>query len=334
MAAVLEEPYTSPWAKAWETALGLVSPARRHTLEKYAPGYARMWNEMTIRPERAAAVRAAARGVLEDKARYREVEAATGVPWWFVGVVHKMECNRSFEKHLHNGDSLKRRTWRVPAGRPLRGFGPFTWQESAVDALRLKGLQNVKAWTIERVCFELERFNGFGYRQYNIPSPYLWSYANHYRRGKYVRDGVWDSRAVSEQSGAVPMLAELMRLDPSISIKPGRSYEPPEAPPTNEDERLPPTPSAAKSLARSRTMFGGVVAAIGWAVGKAAEWIGDPIGTVAAVVDSADAFAAPLSRLAEITGTALPWIGAAALCYGLALVFGARIMATLKGKIG
>jgi hypothetical protein len=90
----------------------------------------------------------------------------------------------------------------VPAGR-----GPFrTFEEGALDALRLKGYQNIRDWSVARCLYEAERFNGFGYVSRGINSPYLWSYTDLYTRGKYVSDGVWSVRAVSSQCGVVPIM--------------------------------------------------------------------------------------------------------------------------------
>ena len=43
----------------------------------------------------------------------------------------------------------------------------------------------------DQTLYELERYNGFGYRDRRpqVLSPYLWSFSNHYSRGKYVADG-------------------------------------------------------------------------------------------------------------------------------------------------
>lgn len=143
---------------------------------------------------------------------YKKISKATGgIPWEFIAVIHHLECGGNFSKHLHNGDSLKRKTVRVPAGRPLKGNGPFTFFESAVDALTMKGFDKIVDWSTERMVYELERYNGFGYRTYrNINSPYLWSGTNHYSKGKYVADGKYDSQAVSKQTGAVPVLLILL----------------------------------------------------------------------------------------------------------------------------
>jgi lysozyme family protein len=184
------------------------------------PEYNRLWASMEIRSSWHAPLERRARAILANKPRYQAVSAKTGVPWFFIGVIHSLECGLSFSKHLHNGDSLKARTWRVPAGRPKNGSPPFTWEESACDALMMKSLDKVKDWSAARICFELERYNGFGYRTYHpgTLSPYLWSGSTHYVKGKYVADGKWSSTAVSQQTGAIPLLVKLAELDHSIVL--------------------------------------------------------------------------------------------------------------------
>lgn len=142
---------------------------------------------------------------------YQDVELATGVPWWFVAVIHNMECSGNFKQHLHNGDPLTARTVQVPRGRPKDGNPPFEWEESAIDALMLKKLDQWDDWTVGGVLFKLEEYNGFGYRLKHpeVKSPYLWSGCQHYVKGKYVDDGQWSADAVSKQIG-VAILLKLM----------------------------------------------------------------------------------------------------------------------------
>lgn len=182
--------------------------------------YERLWADCKVRPTWTAAVDKRARAILANKARYEAVSTETGVPWVFIGVVHSMECGLSFSKHLHNGDPLSARTVRVPAGRPAKGKPPYTWEESAADALGMKGLWRIKDWSPARLCYELERYNGFGYRHYHPEtlSPYLWSGTNHYARGKYVADGKWSASAVSGQTGAVALVKRLAEIDPTITF--------------------------------------------------------------------------------------------------------------------
>lgn len=190
--------------------------------------YARLWATMQISPAKVSAADTVAKQIIAAKPRYQAVTAATGVPYHVIGLIHAMEASLSFAKHLHNGDPLTARTKQVPAGRPKAGSPPFTWEESAIDALRYDGLDTVKDWSPERIAFVLEGFNGFGYREHHpsVLTPYLWSFTNHYTHGKYRADGVWDADLVSQQCGAMPILARLIALDPSIQLAPAGTVAP------------------------------------------------------------------------------------------------------------
>ena len=180
--------------------------------------YEDLWATCELRPSKMAAAKVTAKKIAANRSRYEEVAGLSNVPWYVIGLIHAMECGLSFSGHLHNGDSLKARTWQVPKGRPKTGTAPFTWEESACDAMKFDGLDKVDDWTPARMCYELERYNGVGYLRYHpeVKSPYLWSGTNHYARGKYVADGKWDSNAVSGQSGAIAILKCLMELEDGI----------------------------------------------------------------------------------------------------------------------
>lgn len=180
--------------------------------------YAQLWASAVTRSSFKPALDASAKKIIESKERYQTVAAMTNVPWYVIGLIHQMEAGCSFACHLHNGDSLARRTVQVPANRPPTGNGPFKWEASACDALLMKRLETITEWSIERICFELERYNGWGYRNYHKTTltPYLWSGTVHYARGKYVADGKWDSTHVSKQTGAIPLLKRIMELDESV----------------------------------------------------------------------------------------------------------------------
>lgn len=184
------------------------------TYESCEGSYSSFLGSMQIKPSRQAAFDAAARRIISYKNKYEEVENATGVPWYFVGVIHYRESNCDFRTHLHNGDPLTRRTYHVPAGRPLHGNPPFTWLESAVDALNQKGFDKVTDWSDEHMCYMLEVYNGMGYRMYhpNVPSPYLWGGSNHYVTGKYVSDGHFDSNHTDVQLGVIPLMFTIRKM--------------------------------------------------------------------------------------------------------------------------
>jgi lysozyme family protein len=154
-----------------------------------------------VRPQYQRNVDYYVQHIADKKATYADVVGALGVPWFFVGIIHGMESGFNFNTHLHNGDPLSARTVHVPAGRPS-GSPPFSWRDSAIDALVFQGLDKVKDWGIPRMLYVLETYNGFGYRFQGLVSPYLWSFSNLYTKGKYVADNKFDPEAVSQQCGA------------------------------------------------------------------------------------------------------------------------------------
>jgi lysozyme family protein len=172
--------------------------------------YQKLFDTCVIRPERASAVKPLVTSLLANKSRYQAVAEQTDVPWYIIAVIHNMESSQSFKKHLHNGDPLTARTVQVPKGRPAIGNPPFTWEDSAIDALVFENFDRVEDWTLPGSLFRLEGFNGFGSRSRGINSPYLWSFSNHYTKGKFVKDGVFDSNAVSQQCGVALLLRRMV----------------------------------------------------------------------------------------------------------------------------
>lgn len=173
--------------------------------------YEQIFDTCRLRPERQAGVERVVDKLADHRSRYEAVTERRGVPWPFVALVHHMESGCDFASHLHNGDPLIARTVRVPAGRPREGSPPFTWEESAADAMALKRLGERTDWSLAGMLFQLERYNGWGYRKFHpeVLSPYLWSFSDHYERGKYVADGRWSDTAVSRQCGAAVVLRRM-----------------------------------------------------------------------------------------------------------------------------
>jgi lysozyme family protein len=163
--------------------------------------------------------------ILANRIRYERVSSDTGAPWYFVAAIHNMEASQRFDRHLHNGDRLTARTQHVPAGRPAVGEPPFTWEQSAEDALTMHKIGSVEQWTLPRMLYEMEKYNGWGYRLYHahVKSPYLWGFSNHYISGKYVADGTWSDTAVSRQCGAaviIRRLEERHEIEPFAELVP------------------------------------------------------------------------------------------------------------------
>lgn len=182
------------------------------TFAELASEYESLWARMKIRPERVADVDVIARKLLANKARYQAVASQFGsMPWEFIAALHNRESGADFGTYLGNGEPLDQVTRLVPKGR-----GPFaSWEAGAVDALKLKNYQAITAWPVARVAYEVERFNGFGYRDHhpNVLSPYLWSFTDLYSVGKYAADGQFASTLVDKQCGVMPIIKRIREIE-------------------------------------------------------------------------------------------------------------------------
>lgn len=171
--------------------------------------YESRFRTATVRPEFRGRAGNVVTQIVKSRERYETVTSRTKVPWYVVGVIHSLECSGDFNCHLHNGDPLRRRTVNVPAGRPVTGKPPFSWEDSATDALTFDGFTSWTDWSVGGTLYKLEGYNGMGYRKRGVPTPYLWSGSQHYTRGKYVADGRFDPKAVSAQLGAAVVLKKM-----------------------------------------------------------------------------------------------------------------------------
>ncbi len=187
------------------------------SFEQLSDEYQRLWDTMEF--TRTQEIMSQARKIIAGRTIYAELEDKLGIPWWFIGALHMRESSCNFSTHLHNGDSLSKRTIHVPRGYPKASPSDgikYTWLESAEDALRLKGLEKIGIdnWGIPRLLYEGERYNGFGYRMNSrMPlSPYLWSGTQHYKRGKYIADGRYSSTTVDPQLGIAPLMKAVLDI--------------------------------------------------------------------------------------------------------------------------
>lgn len=202
-----QRPATRGDALAGIDAAGLPLPRDASNLESLRDEYRRYFTACRVRPDRVLEADASCRRIEASRARYEALGQGLDIPWHVIGVLHHMECNCAFDRHLHNGDPLTARTVRKPAGRPAAAPSngiTYTWEESAADALA--DLARTGSWAVERLLFQAERFNGWGYRWRGLPSAYLWSGSNLYVKGKFPRDGVFDPELVSDQIGVGTLL--------------------------------------------------------------------------------------------------------------------------------
>jgi lysozyme family protein len=175
------------------------------------PVYQRQWDAMeAIDDEWKATFKQLGEHAISNKARYVGVEIETGVPWMMIAAIHRRESDCDFDTYLGNGEPLDEVTTLVPAGR-----GPFeTWEEGAIDALTYDGLTEVTDWRLEKMIFYSEKYNGVGYHNKGLPSPYCWAGTTIQQPGKYVADGKFDPNAWDKQPGCCGILYAVHRLDP------------------------------------------------------------------------------------------------------------------------
>lgn len=122
------------------------------------------------------------------KEKYVEVARQARVPYLLVGIIHYLEANNDFTRSVRDGSKL-------PAGKD--------WVKDAVEVMKA---YSSNEWTVGKMLWTMEKHNGFGYKRRGIETPYLWSGTNLYKKGKYVRDGVFDPEAVSKQIGGALIL--------------------------------------------------------------------------------------------------------------------------------
>jgi lysozyme family protein len=179
---------------------------------------AERWTAMHPDPALAAALDRVAGRLVDPaaKARYETVSAQTKVPWFIVAVIHEREASQSWAANLAQGDPWNAVSLHVPKGQ-----GPFdSWEAAAVNALQRCApyAAHWTDWSVGGALTLLEQYNGLGYAQRGVPSPYLWAGTDQYRSGKYIADGHYDPNAVDHQLGCAALLARMAAADQSINL--------------------------------------------------------------------------------------------------------------------
>jgi lysozyme family protein len=163
---------------------------------------------MKINPDREATVKKVANKLITNRKLYELAVSGTSVPWWFVAVIHYRESNCDFKTYLGNGEPLNRVTRLVPIGH-----GPFaSFRDGVLDALAYQGYIKNADWSIEHCLYLLEKYNGLGYANKGLPSPYLWGGTSIQKPGKYVSDGKFDPSVTDTQLGVAPLIRLISAL--------------------------------------------------------------------------------------------------------------------------
>lgn len=181
------------------------------------PNWIEIAQNIKIDPEHRNRVLYIARLGMKFRRRYRKVANRVNpvMPISFIAFLHCRESAFNFNSVLHNGEDLKEvnkhGTRLVPSGR---GKGErWTWEDAAVDALKMKGIDKIEDWSFANCLKLAEEWNGLGYRNKVGDSgevelsPYVTAYTNyHDETGKYVSDGKYDPKAKEGQIGCAAFM--------------------------------------------------------------------------------------------------------------------------------
>lgn len=144
--------------------------------------------------------------------RYIPIQNKTGVPWELVAAIHYLESRMDFRRNLFNGQPWKEKTTKQPVG-----LGPWrSWEESAIEAMSIRTFK-AKDITLESMLEYAEAYNGMGYYNRKIFSPYLWAGTNKYKKGLFIHDYVFDADGEQKVPGLYAILMDL-------SKKTGKAY--------------------------------------------------------------------------------------------------------------
>ena len=140
----------------------------------------------------------------KNKAKYKEVEAATGVPAELICAIHYREGGCKFNTYLHNGEKLGHVTKQVPKGKYFTD-----WTEAAIDALKDKNPSKYNFNKRDDLLEFAERYNGLGYRKRGLQSPYVWAGTDRYSGGMFVSDGNYNASARDNRVGVAAIVKSL-----------------------------------------------------------------------------------------------------------------------------
>lgn len=133
------------------------------------------------------------------------------MPPQLIAAIHYRESSCNFKTYLHNGDPLGKPTIHVPKGIY---FEKFT--DAAVDALKEKNKFRKKyklkadSKDMAAMLSFAEVYNGLGYFNKGVVSPYIYSGTNLYKKGKFVSDGSYNASVTDKQPGVYILIKKII----------------------------------------------------------------------------------------------------------------------------
>lgn len=160
----------------------------------------------------------------QNRHRYEEVSAATNMPAELIAAIHWREGSGHFNTYLHQGDPLGKPAVNVPNDIPVF----YEWEEAAIHALNMqyhKSRQEDLEITADTrnpnaLASYAETYNGLGYYNRGMASPYVYAGTDQYTSGKYVADGSFNRNVVDRQLGVMPMLGAIGGIQTKQDMSP------------------------------------------------------------------------------------------------------------------
>ncbi len=204
-----------------------------HPFPALAPEYASWVANCRPLPSRVAEIDKVARRLTAPAAltRLDRVREATRIPVVVQATIGERECGFNFAKNWGQGDPLTRPSIHVPKGRPPLGPPPndrfpVSWEYAAIDAFTVCDRLDVNSapWSLAYACFKWEFYNGGGYRAHGLRTPYVVGGTNLQQAGKYVADGVFQTKRpdgsplFDSQLGCLPVALRMIELVPDLAF--------------------------------------------------------------------------------------------------------------------
>jgi lysozyme family protein/peptidoglycan hydrolase-like protein with peptidoglycan-binding domain len=166
----------------------------------------------------------------KNQQRYVYVASQTGVPAALIAAIHYRESSMRFDTYLHQGDRLGRPAVNHPSNIPVF----HVWEDAAIHALNLKkGVRTAMGMDETTTDFAAmatyaEVYNGLGYHNRGLESPYVYGGTDQYTGGRYVRDGVFDPNSFDQRMGVMALVQGLgdaaVTTGPSTNITPEAAW--------------------------------------------------------------------------------------------------------------
>ncbi len=160
--------------------------------------------EINLSPEQEYSVSKFLENWEKNSSRYETIETATGIPAELVAAIHWREGSGDFNRCLQDGTKVG-----SPIQSPVDNGKVFnSFEESAISVFSdpYFSSSSIIEGDYDTYLNFAEKYNGFGYKNNGLVSPYVYAGTDQYTSGKFVADGSYDPTCVDQQPGVAVLL--------------------------------------------------------------------------------------------------------------------------------